>query len=424
MLYHCPASIYPTGILKGSRLVTTESAHARVAAPTAVVPLSPLGRETSHYEPALSAALQRVVRSGYYVGGPEVAAFTDAFSAYCGAQHCVGVGNGTDALEAALRAVGVSAGDEVITVANAGGYSTTAILAIGAVPVYADIDPETMLLNVGSAASAVSVLTRAVVVTHLYGAAVDVVSVRAALSEATDGEVDTAAIAVIEDCAQAHGATVRGQRVGSLGDAAAFSFYPTKNLGALGDAGAVVTSDAGVAERAAAIAQYGWADRRYHATVGGGRNSRLDPVQAAVLAVKLDQLDVMNARRREIAAQYADALTEVAGVRLVHAGSVAGLGAGPDAELASVFHLAVLDCDDRVAVAGALETAGVQTAVHYPNPDHDQPAYDGRFTVRGSLDETERAAERVLTIPCHPLLTEAEVERVCAALRTLPAVLA
>ena len=407
MLYHCPASIYPTGIRKGSRLVTTESTHARVAAPPATVPLSPLDRETSHYEPALSEAVQRVVRSGYYIGGPEVAAFTDAFAAYCGAQHCIGVGNGTDALEIALRAAGVGAGDEVITVANAGGYATTAILAIGAVPIYVDIDPETHLLDVSAVGDAVSEQTRAIVVTHLYGAPVDVASVRTALTGA-----GAAPVAIIEDCAQAHGATVRGQRVGSLGDAAAFSFYPTKNLGALGDAGAVVTSSPSTANAAAALAQYGWADQRYHASVTGGRNSRLDPIQAAALAVKLAELDVMNARRRAIAARYADALAAVDGIRLLHADLAAGS--------ASIFHLAVLDCDDRVTVAGILEAAGVQTAIHYPNPDHEQPAYDGRFVVRGSLDNTERAAERVLTIPCHPLLSDAEVERVCAALRALP----
>ena len=414
--------MYQKGILKGIRLVTAESASptsadgatsaGHVTAPVAVVPLSPLDRETGHYEPALSEAVQRVVRSGYYIGGPEVAAFCEQFTAYCGAQHCIGVGNGTDALEITLRAAGVGAGDEVITVANAGGYTTTAVLAIGAVPVYADIDPETHLLDVGAVGNAVSERTRAIVVTHLYGAPVDVAAVRTALASATVGEASPPAIAVIEDCAQAHGATVRGRRVGSLGDAAAFSFYPTKNLGALGDAGAVITSNPSIADAAAALAQYGWAHERYHATVTGGRNSRLDPIQAAALVVKLPELDAMNARRRAIATRYADALAAVDGVRLLH------VDLADDS--ASIFHLAVLDCDDRATVAGILEAAGVQTAIHYPNPDHEQPAYEGRFALDAPLDSTARAAERVLTIPCHPLLSDAEVERVCAALRALP----
>ncbi|GAB3858300.1 DegT/DnrJ/EryC1/StrS family aminotransferase [Dactylosporangium cerinum] len=344
----------------------------------------------------MAAAVRRVVDSGWYILGPEVEAFEAAFAAYCGVPHAVGVGNGTDAIELALAAVGAGRGSRIALAANAGGYGTTAVLALGAEPVYVDVDEDTATLDP-------VLLDRetfdAVLVTHLYGRLADMAALRVV--------ADRHGAAVVEDCAQAHGAAgnsggTDGRRAGAWGDAAAFSFYPTKNLGALGDAGAVLTADAGVAQRVRRLRQYGW-DRKYHQVAGPARNSRMDELQAAVLAAKLPHLDGWNARRVAVAARYAATIEHP---KLTLPGVAAPSHVG---------HLYVLRTTDRDALSAHLRAHGVPHDVHYPVPDHRQPVHRGRYAGR-DLPVTERLCAEVLSLPCHPALDPAEVDRVAAAL--------
>lgn len=340
--------------------------------------------------------MTRVLDSGWYVLGPEHDAFEAELAAYLGAPTAVGVGNGTDALQLAMLALGVNLGDAVLTAANAGGYASTAARSIGARPVYADVDPSTLLLTAATLDDAVRGLDgdpAVIVVTHLYGMAAEMPSI-VAWAEARG-------IPLIEDCAQSLGARVDGRRAGTFGDAATFSFYPTKNLGAIGDGGAVVARDALVADRVRSLRQYGW-ESKYRATTPGGRNSRLDELQAAILRVRLDGLDALNARRREIHARYAAALT-LPGVRFVHSSSDA-----------YVAHLAVLEADDRDLLRQRLDADGIRTDIHYPIPDHRQPI--ATQEPLPTLPVTERAAGRILSIPLFPELNETEISRVESAL--------
>lgn len=341
---------------------------------------------------ALTAAVRRVVDSGWYILGREVAAFEEAFAAHCGGGvTAVGVGNGTDAIELALAGVGAGRGSRVALAANAGGYGTTAVLALGAEPVYVDVEEDTAILDP-------SLLDRetfdAVLVTHLYGRLADMPALRAV--------ADAHGAKLVEDCAQAHGAGSGGRRAGTWGDAAAFSFYPTKNLGALGDAGAVVTADPAVAARVRRLRQYGW-DRKYHQVDGPARNSRMDELQAAVLGVKLPHLDGWNARRVAVAARYA---ATVRHPKLTLPDVVAPSHVG---------HLYVLRATDRDALSAHLRAHGVPHDVHYPVPDHRQSVHGGRFAALG-LPVTERLCAEVLSLPCHPGLDTAEVDRVAAVL--------
>jgi dTDP-4-amino-4,6-dideoxygalactose transaminase len=343
---------------------------------------------------AVEEALGRVLDSGRYVHGPEHAAFEAELAAFLGVAHCAGVASGTDALELALAAVGCVPGDEVLTAANAGGYATAAALRIGLLPVYADVDPTTLGLSAATVEPALTDATRAIVATHLYGQMCEIEGV----VELCRGR----GIAIIEDCAQAAGARLGGRRAGSFGDAATFSFYPTKNLAALGDGGAVVTGDSGVDARVRALRQYGWSEK-YRADVAGGWNSRLDELQAAVLRVGLPRLDERNERRREVVSRYAEALPADAGYFV--------RSDGED----YVAHLAVIVAEDRDRVAAALAAAGIGTDVHYPVADYDQPAW--RTDVQ--LPVTDHAVAHVLTIPCFPELTDDEVAVVCGVLSEL-----
>jgi dTDP-4-amino-4,6-dideoxygalactose transaminase len=362
-----------------------------------VVPLNDLGRQDRRVAADVADALRRVVESGRYVLGPAVEAFEAAFAKYCGVGHCIGTGNGTDALEVALRACGVRPGDQVATVANAGGYATSAIRAAGADPLCVDVEPRGLLLDPDDLHRRVTPRVRAIVATHLYGRMVDMPAVLAIASRI--------GAAVIEDVAQAHGATLHGRRAGSWGTMGCFSFYPTKNLGALGDAGAIVTDDPGLAERARWLGQYGWSGK-YRARVAGGRNSRLDELQAAVLATKLPHLDGANERRRAIARTYGEAL-DGWDLEVPPAG-------GPE----DVAHLYVVRARDRDAVRARLAALGVATDVHYPVPDHRQPAYGDAAWAAVRLAVTEAACARVLSLPCFPALTDAEVARVISAVRS------
>lgn len=361
------------------------------------VPSNDLRRGFEEQREALEAALLGVASSGWYVHGSRHAGFESEFAAYTGVRHCVGVGNGTDALELALRAAAPDPTRRaVVTAANAGGYTTAAARAAGLVPRYADVEESTLCLSAETVEPLLDDDVRAVVVTHLYGRLAAVEEIVALCAER--------GIPLVEDCAQAVGAARGTRRAGSFGDVGTFSFYPTKNLGALGDGGAVVTDDDELAARVRRLRQYGW-ERKYVVGQSGGRNSRLDELQAAVLAVRLPRVDAWNDQRRAVVARYREAAQ----------GSPLDVLAADGAEHAA--HLAVATTDRRDEVRAALEEAGVSTDVHYPVPDHRQPAAGDGPTV--PLPVTERAASRVLSLPCFPQMTPDEVDHVCHALGTL-----
>jgi dTDP-3-amino-2,3,6-trideoxy-4-keto-D-glucose/dTDP-3-amino-3,4,6-trideoxy-alpha-D-glucose/dTDP-2,6-dideoxy-D-kanosamine transaminase len=365
------------------------------------VPFNDTRRRFAASRQVLLVEWERLLDQGVFIGGPAVASFEQAFAAYCGAAHCVGLGNGTDALEIMLRAVGISSGDEVIVVANAGGYATTACLTIGAVPVYVDVNFHDCQIDPATIDEAVGPNTKAIVITHLYGLMSDVSEIRTRLSAL--GRQD---VALVEDCAQAHGAQLNGDRAGGLGTAAAFSFYPTKNLGAVGDAGAVVCNDAELATRVRQLRQYGWR-KKYDVIVPGGRNSRIDPFQTIVLLHQLPKLDEANAIRRKICRLYADNL--VAGWKIVHADDAWFVG-----------HLAVLIAPDAAARGRAcalLRQRGIGHDIHYPVLDCDQKAWYGRGRIVGNLTRSRELTQRVLSIPCFAELTADELEQVVDVLR-------
>ena len=360
-----------------------------------MIALHDLRRLHQPYRNELLKALEETLDSGWFVLGDRVRAFEAAFAAACGARRALGVANGTDALEIALRAAGVSTGDHVVTVANAGGYASCAILACGATPAYVDVDADSMQIDLDALAAALARRPRAVVVTHLYG--------RLAPVEEAARLCADAGTALIEDCAQAYGARRRGRHAGTCGALGCYSFYPTKNLGALGDGGAIITSDDGLAARVEALRQYGW-NAKYHANERGGRNSRLDALQAAVLLVKLRHATAEVARRRAIAAVYQ---TQIANPSTIEAPA---RGGDDDA-----VHLYVIRTKSRDALAAHLMRHGVQTDIHYPMPDHRQPAYAARSSPVQDLPVTERLVREVLTLPCHPGMTDEEVLHVVAA---------
>ncbi len=363
---------------------------------TDAVPLNDLRRQWAPLADRLERVVTRVLRSGWFLLGPETDAFESAFAAFCGAEACAAVASGTDALEISLRALGCSPGDEVIVTANAGMYATTAILAIGASPVFAEIDPRSLLVSAPSAAELVSPKTTAVVATHLYGNVVDIEMLRRQLPPG---------VPIVEDGAQAHGASIDGRPVGSLGDIAAFSFYPTKNLGAIGDAGAVVSNRSELIARAKALRQYGW-ESRYRATVPGGMNSRIDELQAAVLREFLPCVLDWNARRAQVRSHYVQAL----GDRIDFVGS-------DDDRTKPATHLCVARVEARDQLRDGLVSDGVGCDVHYPVPDHRQPALSRRRFRHGDLAGTEQACREVLTLPCFPLIRDDEMDRVVESVR-------
>lgn len=349
------------------------------------------------------AAFARVLARHWYVLGDEVKAFERDFAAYCGVDHCVSLANGTDALELALRAVGAGPGSTVMVVANAGFYSSTAVHLVGAQPVYLDVDAASLTMCPTALAKALSealVLPQAIIATHLYGqlAAIEEISALARQYGVT----------LIEDCAQSHGAQLDGQRCGSFGDIACFSFYPTKNLGALGDGGAVVSNSLPLAATVRSLRQYGWSSK-YRNDLPMGRNSRLDELQAAVLNDKLPHLDAANAQRRAIAQFYS---AQFAGLPLTLPTST-----GDD----FVAHLYVMrtkqpDAVQRDALRAHLDAQGINTDVHYPVADHRQKAYAHHFAAV-SLPVTESACETALTLPCYPNMPLMDQQRVAAAVQ-------
>lgn len=357
---------------------------------------NPKAQYLSH-KAAIDLAIHRVLESGHYVLGPEVRAFEAEFAAYIGVRHCIGVSSGTAALELALRAKGIGPGDEVITTAHTAVATVAAIELCGAQPVFADIDPETFTLDPAKIEAAVSSATKAVIPVHLYGQAADLPP----LADVTHRY----GLALIEDCAQAHGAELNGRKLGSFGELGCFSFYPTKNLGAVGDGGMIVTDSDELAQTCRLLREYGWAER--YVSHLSGNNLRLDELQAAILRVKLPSLDADNARRASIAARYDDELT--------------GLSCDLPRRRANArhaYHLYVVRSRRRDALVAHLKNSGVGALIHYPVPVHLQPAYYGRIRGRNELPETERAAREVLSLPIYPELSDEDVSAVISAVRS------
>ena len=362
-----------------------------------------LAAATRELKAEIDAAVARVVTSGWYVGGPEVAAFEAEWAHYCGARHGVGLGNGLDALHLALKAVGVGPGDEVIVASN--GYIATqlAVSMAGATPVPVEPDSATHNLDPGRIEAAITPRTRAILPTHLYGQPADL-----------DPMLEIAkrhGLKLIDDAAQAHGAKYRGRRIGRHGahghtaSITCWSFYPSKNLGALGDGGAVTTDDPELAEKIRRLGNYGSSIRYVNQELGV--NSRLDPIHAAVLRVKLATLDQWNHRRRAIAELYSAALADCDGLSVPYVPAWAE----------PAWHLYVVQCDDRERLAARLAEAGVQTLIHYPIPPHRQQAYADMGLGEGSLPIAERLATRVLSLPIGPQLGQDDAERVAEAVR-------
>lgn len=346
------------------------------------------------------AAVARVIERGWFVLGPEVEAFEHEFAEACGAKHAIGVGNGTDAIALLLKASGVGAGDEVLVPAMTAAFTGLAVLMTGARPVFVDVDERTLTIDPELCEAAITPRTRAMVPVHLYGQAADL--------EALAGIAARHSLAVVEDCCQAHGATARGVPVGTRGAGGAFSFYPTKNLGALGDGGAVITNDDAIADRVRRLRNGGQSDRYMH--VDPGVNSRLDEVQAAVLRVRLRQLPAATARRRALAARYRAVLPD-------------SLMSIEERDAGHVYHLFPVRSPHRDALQSHLRDAGVDTLIHYPVALPDQPAFAAAREEQQRESGSQappcpiaaRAGRELLSLPLHPGLADADVSRVAAA---------
>jgi len=339
---------------------------------------------------------ESVIESGMYILGNEVSSFEKEFAEYIGVKYCVGVANGTDALAIALKGLGVKDGDEVITVSHSAVATVAAIEMTGAVPVLADIEPDTRCIDPEKIIKLISSKTKVIIPVHIYGQPARIKEIIAIAR--SNG------LKVLEDCAQAHGAKVDNKMVGSFGDAAAFSFYPTKNLGAIGDGGAVVTNSFDVFENVLALRQYGW-HQRYVSDLPGV-NSRLDELQAAFLRIKLKDLDKDNSRRNEIAEKYSLVMHK--------------LDLEPPKKIPStyhVYHLYVIESEKRDTLAKYLNSKGIGTALHYPLPIHLQPAYKGRIRGGQSLHKTELLYTRILSLPMYPELSDAQVSTVIDSIK-------
>jgi dTDP-4-amino-4,6-dideoxygalactose transaminase len=355
------------------------------------IPFFDLGSMHAELGAELDAVWRSVTRSGHFIGGEFVERFEEEWAAYCGARYCVGVASGTAALELGLAALGIGPGDEVIIPANTFIATAEAAAAVGATPVFIDVDPSTLLMTAAHIEAALSPRTAAVVAVHLYGQPVNMDAVRQVASRT--------GIAVLEDAAQAHGATWNGRKAGSLSDAGCFSFYPSKNLGAFGDAGAVVTGDLALAERIRLMSNHGRARNapNRHELIGG--NHRLDALQAAILSLKLKRLDAWNDARRRVATHYEAILAELP-VEWVKT----------NAGACSNHHLAVIRSPHRDDLQRRLTIEGISTGIHYPIPCHRQPAFARQRTSR--LPIVEQAADQVLSLPMFPHLSEAAIRRV------------
>ena len=367
------------------------------------IPMVDLAAQYGRIRAEVDAAMAHVLETTAFIKGEDCGAFEREFAAYCGAAHAVGVANGTDALILALRAYGVGPGDEVVTVANTFIATGEAILLNGARPVFVDVDPATFTMDPARVEAAITPRTKVILPVHLYGHPADM--------DAINAIAKRHGLPVLEDAAQAHGAEIGGRRAGTLGHAACFSFYPGKNLGAYGDAGAVVSNDADFAARLRQIANHGGGANKYDNVVLG-TNSRLDTLQAAVLRVKLRHMEAWDKERRERVAAYDRALAGVPGLTLPR----------ERAGTKSAWHLYTVRSHDRAALQSALKEQGIATAVHYPRPIHLQPAMAPAGGRVGDLPVSEMLTKEVLCLPLYPELPFEDVARVADAVRATSAV--
>jgi dTDP-4-amino-4,6-dideoxygalactose transaminase len=348
------------------------------------------------YKSEIDAAISRVLDSGLYILGNEVRSFEEEFARYIDVAHGIGVGSGTEALHLALSACGIGRGDEVITVSHTAVATVAAIELAGATPVLVDINPDFYTIDPEKIESAITSHTKAIIPVHIYGHPADMDPI---LEIANNYN-----LLIIEDCAQAHGAKYKGKRVGSIGNIGCFSFYPTKNLGALGDGGIVVTNYANLASKASQLREYGWTER--YVSHFAGWNTRLDEIQAAILRVKLEHLDEDNAKRMDIAARYSHDLKELkVDVPICRENAT------------HVYHLYVIRCILRNEIIAFLRDKGIGASIHYPLPVHLQPAYRGRLRGADSLPETERAAREIISLPMYPELQEEEIKFILNTIR-------
>jgi len=361
------------------------------------VPLADPKAENARLRDALFAAMVGVVDRGSYILGSEVAAFEAEMAASLGVPGVVGVGSGTDALVVALLALGVGNGDEVIIPSHTAGPTCAAVAMVGAIPVLIDVDPATYVITAELVSAAITAQTKAVIAVHLYGFPANLPAIR---------EVTKAAgVALVEDCAQSQGATIAGRQVGAFGDLACFSFYPTKNLGAIGDGGAIAVADASLIARVKALRTYGWSKPQY-AELAGGRCSRLDEIQAAILRVKLSILADSNSRRRSVAAHY----------RLGLAGLPLALPPEQD-DVKPCYHLYVVRTPKRVELAAFLKARGIGTGLHYPYAIHQQPAFKALARIPAPLTATNELIPEILSLPLYPDMTLEDADHVIRAIR-------
>ena len=361
------------------------------------IPLADLRREHAAIRAEIDQAIERVMRRGWFILGEEVEAFEAEWANYCGVAHAVGVGNGTDALYLALRAAGIGPGDEVVVPALTAAFTALAVSLTGATPVFADVDPKSCTLAPDALEAAITPHTAAVIPVHVYGCSADMASITAVAQRHQ--------LLVLEDAAQAHGARYHGARVGSLGDVAAFSFYPSKNLGAYGDAGAIVTNDAALAEKARMLRHGGQRRTYQHELLGV--NSRLDEIQAAILRAKIPHLDTWNEQRRRLAAHYQAGLDGINELVLPEAPE------GVD----HVYHLYAVRTPVRDTLRNYLTGAGISTGIHYPRGVHLQPAYAHLGYQPGSCPHAEKISSETLSLPMFPQLALLEIEQVIRLIR-------
>ena len=347
------------------------------------------------YKDEIADAIRDVLDSGHYILGHEVASFEREFADYLGADFAVGCANGTDALVLAMRALDIGPGDEVIVPSHTAVPTVAAVVMAGATPVCVDVEPEFYTLDPSRVEAACSDRTKAIVAVHLYG--------QAAAMDALTDIAKRRGLRLIEDCAQATGASYRSKRLGTIGDIGCFSFFPTKNLGGIGDGGAMVTGDAGLAERLRRLRQYGWDEHRI--SQEPGVNSRLDELQAAILRVKLRHLDQANADRRALAAQYTRELDACVHTPRIREGAE------------HVFHLYVVRVPDRKALMDHLASADIHAGIHYPVPVHLQPAYKGRVRKADAMEHTELLSNEVLSLPMYPELSSEASRQVIDAIQ-------
>lgn len=348
------------------------------------------------YQGEIEAAVLKVMRSNRYILGDEVEALESEFANFIGTTSAIGVANGTDALELAIRALDIGPGDEVVTVSHTAVATVAAIEATGAIPVLVDVDPDFFTLNPDQLQEVLTPQTRAVIAVHLYGQATDLDAIGKFCSEK--------GLSLIEDASQAHGAKWKGKRLGSIGRIGCFSCYPTKNLGAIGDAGLVTTSDEKLAHKVRMLREYGWQERYVSDLVG--RNSRLDELQAAILRIKLRYLDADNSKRQQLAAHY----TKLLAGQPLHLPAVR-----EHAE--HVFHLYVVRTGSRQNLMDHLKAHDIHAGVHYPMPVHLQPAYKGRIRTARLMEVTERLSNEVLSLPMYPEFSMEMADRVVAAVK-------